>query len=229
MLNKIADGLYCLDSSMHMSPMDLPLRSHIIVDRSGTVIIVSPVQMDDKVVEAIRALGTRFIILAPNLFHHLFVAKALTQFPDAQCVSTEGMDKKRGDIQWSKIVRSGDVISDDISLHRLEGMPKFNEICIFHKPSKTLIVVDLFFNILNPSGVGAFIMLNIFGTYKRFGPSRLFRLMIRDKKLFSESLATILNLPFDRLSLAHGDIVQRNARQLARDAAQRMGLVPHLG
>jgi hypothetical protein len=73
--------------------------------------------------------------------------------------------------------------------------------------------------------LGAYLILSAFGTYKKFGMSRLYLSMVKDRREFMRSLQEILEIPFVRLSMAHGDIMEIEARKNARDAAQRKSLI----
>jgi hypothetical protein len=56
------------------------------------------------------------------------------------------------------------------------------------------------------------------GAGGRFGPHRFIRWMIRDQQAARESLGLIMRWDFDRVILAHGDVLENGGRQKLRDA-----------
>jgi glyoxylase-like metal-dependent hydrolase (beta-lactamase superfamily II) len=59
--------------------------------------------------------------------------------------------------------------------------------------------------------------MRLLRSYDRFGPSRLDPLLIRDRRQARESLERILAWDFDRIVVAHGDVLERGGRQALRD------------
>lgn len=98
-------------------------------------------------------------------------------------------------------------------LASIDGMPKVEETVFFHRPSRSLIVADLLFNILEPKGFGIKIATRLFGTYRRLGISRFYKLGIKDRTAFAESVRSVISRDFDRLIPAHGAIVETDAKE----------------
>ena len=61
-------------------------------------------------------------------------------------------------------------------------------------------------------------VFHLMGAAGRFGPHRFVRWMIRDQQATRASLGSILRWDFDRVILAHGDVVETGGRQKLRDA-----------
>jgi hypothetical protein len=223
-LTRITDDLYFAEGTLAMPGMSLPVRSHIVRDPDGLVTIISPIDFTGDAIAEIRALGERFQILAPNLLHHIFVPSAVKNFPAAELFSTVGMDRKRADVSWSKFLSDGDRLGASCTVHKIAGMPKVNELCVFHEPSKVLIVTDLFFNIRDPKGFLAPVIMRVFGNYRKFAVSRLFLTFMKDKVAFSESVAAILKLPIERIAVAHGEVLADDAKQVATMALRAKGI-----
>jgi hypothetical protein len=92
------------------------------------------------------------------------------------------------------------------------GFQFANEAVFFHRASATLIVTDLAFNFgaNSPPLTRAFIRLA--GSYGEVGPSLLERLLVRDRSAFRKSLERILEWPFERVVVAHGDVSESDGR-----------------
>jgi hypothetical protein len=101
----------------------------------------------------------------------------------------------------------------------IQGAPGLNEVVFLHRPSRTLIVSDLVFNVRHPSGWGTALILRLMGTYKRLAQSRLWRRYTRDRGQVRGSIERVLGWEFDRILPGHGEVYEGDAR-----AAMRAGM-----
>lgn len=104
------------------------------------------------------------------------------------------------------------------------GMAKVREVLFLHKASRTLIVTDLCFNLLDARGLGARFILGLFGTYARFGVSRLYLRFVTDRARFEESLRKLFAWEFDHIAVSHGRLVEGSGRARLLAALQERGL-----
>jgi hypothetical protein len=58
--------------------------------------------------------------------------------------------------------------------------------------------------------------MRLLRSYGRFGPSKLDPLLIRDRRAARESLERILGWDFDRVVVAHGDVLASGGREALR-------------
>ena len=100
----------------------------------------------------------------------------------------------------------------------IEGIPGLSESAFYHEVDKTLVITDLAFNVQNPKGLGARIIFHLFGTYKRFSQSRLVGLLTKDKAAAKRSMQSLLELDFERVVMAHGQVVDADAKARLRKA-----------
>jgi len=153
--------------------------------------------------------------VAPNLLHHLFVAEWQQACPDALLYVAPGLETKRADLTVAGVL--GDEpeagwksVVDQV---RLEGFPFANEIVFFHRPSTTLIASDLAFNVGSSSPPVTRFVFRLVRTYGRLAPTLLERLLVRDRAAFRRSLEKILEWPFDRVVVAHGEVCESGGRE----------------
>lgn len=214
MLNQIAEGVYEVTSELRMAPgFYLPVRCTVLVIGEGELALVSPVRMSEETVREIDALGKVTHIVAPNLLHHIFLGAAMKQWPAARVHGAPGLAKKRGDLTFHEVLGAKeDALGADLACVLLEGAPDMNEVVILHKPSRTLVVTDLVFNLQAPHGALTWLFLNVMGTYKRLNVSRLVRFALRNRARVAPSLRRVLSLDFDRLVVAHGDVLDEGAK-----------------
>ncbi len=96
----------------------------------------------------------------------------------------------------------------------LGGFPFMNEVVFFHRPSTTLIATDLAFNVGSSSPPLTRLVFRLGGTYGRLSPTLLERrLLVRDRTAFRHSLERILEWPFDRVVVAHGEVSEKGGRE----------------
>jgi glyoxylase-like metal-dependent hydrolase (beta-lactamase superfamily II) len=93
-----------------------------------------------------------------------------------------------------------------------------NEVVFFHPSSRTLIATDLVFNVRGDQPWGIPSVSRLLGVGGRFGPSRLGRWLILDKEAARASLGMIMRWDFDRVILAHGDIIESGGYKKGRVA-----------
>ncbi len=204
------DGLTFLDASRRMPLMDLPLRT-TVVTLDGARILHSP---SSTMTEAqLASLGGISDIVAPNLLHTEGMPAAARAHPKARLWGPVGVREKRPELKWHGILGSDAWPYDSELAHiTVDGMPEINESVFLHTRSRTLLVSDLVFNIERPSGAGAWLILHLFGTWKRFAVSRLFLKYVKDRAATQRSLEQLSALDFDAVVPAHGNVVESGGK-----------------
>jgi hypothetical protein len=86
------------------------------------------------------------------------------------------------------------------------------EVVFLHRPSATLIVADLVFNVRQPRGLVAAVALRLMGVHGRLAQSRAWRFATQDRAAAAASCHRILHWSFDRLVCCHGEVVETGAR-----------------
>ena len=94
----------------------------------------------------------------------------------------------------------------------------------FHRPSGSLLVTDLLFNILEPAGATAHVFYALVGVRRRLAQSRVWWFLRKDRAAYAASVDRVLALPFTRLVPCHGAVCEdardRVAAILARSAGR---------
>lgn len=202
--------------------MGIPLGRQIVVVRlpEGGLWIHSPVPMTPELRRELAALGEVRHVVGPNLWHDECLAEFQAEHPAALFHAAPGLAARKKD------VRFGAELSDTpppawagvLEQHLVRGMPRMNEVVFFHPVSRSLILADLAFN-LGPDGPAWFaLLMRAYGAWNRFGPTRMTRLMMRDKAAVRASLDRILAWGFERIIVGHGRNVEAAARRVFREA-----------
>ena len=225
MLEKLAEGLWTAEHDFKMGPIPLGTRSTLIRLGDGSLWLHSPGPMDEAFVAEISAQGGVGHIVAPNLFHHLYLREAAAAFPDAAVHLAPGLEAKLGGAVTG--IELGDEApkawSSDLDQVWVRGMPRVEEVAFLHRAIRTLLLTDLAFHVRNRDSVLARFFFTLTGVYGRFAASRLLKTLIRDKPAFRQSIDRILEWDFDRILVTHGEVLETGGAKALRKAWARFG------
>ncbi|MCB0376985.1 MAG: hypothetical protein KDD33_00705 [Bdellovibrionales bacterium] len=220
----LSKDLVFLDCERKMPLMKLPIRS-VCVQLEGAKIFFSPGSTLKK--KTLQNLSAVSDIVASNLFHCAGIEQTHNLFPEAKIWGPQGVNKTYPEIPWKGFfTQTPWPYEEDLTHIPVLGMPMVRESVFCHKKSRTLLVTDLCFNMQESKGVGTWIILNLFGTYRRFAISKLFAGAIKDKEAFKKSMDLILQLDFDNLVMSHGLSIEGRAKDRLVEALKERGLNP---
>jgi hypothetical protein len=216
MLTALAPDLFTATSTIRYLGMVLPVRMVVVRLPDGSLALVSPIPMEDGLAAEVASLGEVRHLVGPNLLHHLSLAAWRERFPGATLLGAPGLAAKRSDLSFGGELTDAPW-GDALGAHLIAGAPRINEVVLHHAASGTLITADLLFNIVRPASRWTAVMLAIAGTRGRLARSREWWFLVKDKAAFNQSLDRILALPFDRVTMAHGEVVETHGqREMAR-------------
>jgi hypothetical protein len=220
-LQELGGGIWSVAGSAKLAPgFSLPVRATIVKLQNGGLLIHNPVAFSPETAAAISRLGEVAVILAPNLFHNLFVKRAAALFPDAQIVGPRGIDKKLPGVNFSEFIEEGPSarLGPDFEHVFIGGSPKMNEVVLHHRATSSLIVADYFFNIHETEGfLTPFVLKYFSGAYKKPAQSKLWRAVTKDRAAAKRSAEQVLALDLGRIIMCHGEDVEEG-RALASAA-----------
>lgn len=218
-LVKVAEGIYCAESEMKM-PGGVRMNTRMTVVRlgNGELLVHSPIRLDDTLAKEVQALGDVAHIVAPNRFHHLFFGLCAERFSNARTYGPPGLGEKVPTLRIDEVLsdRAPKSWSDEIEQLVVQGAPKMSEVALVHRPTKTLIVSDLFFNIVHPANFMTKVLLTFTGARGKLAKSRVWAMVKEDNAAFEASVRKVLAWDFDKLIMAHGEVVEKNAAEKAR-------------
>jgi hypothetical protein len=182
----------------------------------------SPVEIEGATREAIERLGPVVAIVAPSNCHHLFVTSAQHAFPSARTLGIAGLERKRKDLHFDELVGDQPPTCWAGQMdHVIIGNRIMQEIDLLHRRSRTLILVDLVENFqAQTPGTNAVLrgMMRVFGMWGRPRPAPELRWFTRDREAARLALERLLAWEFDRVVLAHGEIIDRDPHAAIREA-----------
>ncbi|KPJ90970.1 MAG: hypothetical protein AMJ55_12670 [Gammaproteobacteria bacterium SG8_15] len=225
----INDQIWILEYPVRFGGMDLFGRTTIIKLSNGELIIHDPCRIDDAIKKQIDDLGEVKFIIAPGNFHHLFVTDFQQQYPEAETFICPGLERKRPDIRFDWVLgnKPDTRWEDTLDQVLIQGTRIIWEVAFFHKPSQTLILVDLLENIGDDYQHHA-------GLYLRFWWKLIFRMWNNPKaapeyqvgwgkkNIVKIGLHKILSWNAERVILAHGENIESNVNNILRKAWKRV-------
>ncbi len=208
-LQKVAEELWVAENRVRLAAQSVPARMVVVRLRDGSLLVHSPVEANTALRTELATLGPVRHLVAPSKYHHLWLADWLTSYPDAAVYGAPGLPEKRQDIAFDEVLsdESPTTWATEIDQLVFRGLPIFNEVVFHHRPSRSLIVADLVFNIHEADGLLAPMIMRLNGMWKRFGPSRMLRLMMsRNREAARQGIESILRWDFDRIVMSHGQV-----------------------
>jgi hypothetical protein len=214
----LAPGLWIAERPFSTGLAELGTKMTIVRLADGGLWLHSPVKLDDATKRALDALGPVRAVVCPSRVHHLFAGDYVAPYPDARLYGPPSLAKKRRDLHFHALL--GDEPEPAwrgvLEQHLFRGAPLLDEVVFFQPSTRTLITTDLVFNVPVGRTDGARLFYWAVGAEGKVGPHRLIRLAMRDKKACRASADRILAWDFDRITVTHGEIVERGGREAFR-------------
>ena len=224
MLRPLAPDLWVQDHPQTFWGAQLGTRMIVARLESGALWLHAPVPIDDALAAELAALGPVAAIVAPNGYHHLYVAAAAARYPDAACFAAPGL-AARGQPALGEVLtdRAPELWRHQIDQEVIKGAPGVGEVVFFHRESKTLLLTDLLFHVTASPSWWTRTFLQLAGAYGTLGMCSLYRRAIQDPAATRTSVDRILMWDFDRVTRCHGDLLETGGRMRVAEALATLG------
>ena len=156
-------------------------------------------------------------VVAPNLSHSLFFLDFLESYPSAKGYVAPGVDTKNRDLMDFPVIGPS-AWKSDLDGVFVEGLPVINETFWLHKATGTLILTDLLFCFERNKDLFTKLVACLLGVYGKMSMSRTMKLMIKDNRMFRESINKLQELDIKKIILSHDQIIHENANQKFNEA-----------
>jgi uncharacterized protein DUF4336 len=218
-LQPLAADIWVADRPQTFYGLPVGTRMTVIRLPGGRLLLHSPVVLDDHLRNELDALGRVLYAVAPNRVHHLYAGDVAKVYPKARLWVGPGLERKRPDLSFVAVLGDDppEEWRDDVWQTFFRGRPYENEVVFLHRPSRTLILCDLAFNIGPRTATVTRLLMKLIRSYGRFGPSKLDPWLIKDRVAARQSLERILAWDFDRVVVAHGEILESGGREALRE------------
>ena len=219
----IAPNLWTLEYHLPLLGTEQGRVVTIIRIESGELIIHSTGPFSPEDVEAISSVGRPAWLIDAMLYHDTFAQQGRAAFPGIPYLAPEGFASV-AKVDSQPILPVPSQWNGEVEVVRLEGAPKIDEHVFFHVPSRTLVVADLVFN-FNGQGTAweRFFRRYAIGLKHQPGMSRIFRAFVADRAAFERSIAQMMRWNFDRVIVAHKEMIASGAKEKLRQALHEAG------
>ncbi len=221
---QIGDGLWALERRLlHFGRILLPSRTTLARLSGGSFVVIGPPPIDRVTIDAINSIGSVRYVVVPNSFHYVFAADFVRHYSSAQLLAAPGLVERVPGLDATELGGTPpDAWSGAIEYAVLGPVRGVSEVAFFHRPSRSLILTDLAFNMVHyPRRLDRFVW-RASGIPGGFGPGRTSRsLLLRDRDVARRCLSRVLEWPVERIIVAHGEVVEEDALGRFRKAFSR--------
>jgi hypothetical protein len=219
MLRPLSEEVQVLEVPFRMGGLELGGRMTVVRLPDGGLWIHSPVRLEEATRAAVDALGPVRFLVAPNVMHHVHLGAWAAAYPQARVVAPAGLRRKRPELRLDAELTDTPEpgYAAVFSQQLMRGMPKLDEFVFLHRPSRTLLVTDLAFNIRESPSWLTRAYLKLCRTYGKLAPTVLLKSMVKDRAALRASLDTVLGWDFERVVVCHGQVLERGGREALRD------------
>lgn len=195
-------------------------RMTVIPLPDGSLFVHSPIALTDELRQEIDALGPVRHLIAPSKMHYLHLTEWVDAYPEAQPYIAPALRDRvelgrmpellsaTAPSAWAEVIEQACVL----------GNTMYDEVDFYHRPSGTLILTDLCFNVPQSSSWSTRMWaagLDILGV---LSCSRSFIVTVKDRAAVRRAIEQMLSWDFDRVIISHGDPVKQGGKEQFRKA-----------
>ena len=197
----------------------IPVRMTVIRIGGRELILHSPIPLTAALRQELDGLGRVAFVAVPEA-HGRFAEQAARTYPNARLLAAPKPPARRKSLSFGGSIddQSPAAWAGHVETLLIRGF-RLNEVALFHRPTGTLVIPDLCFNVQRSDSLAARLFFKANGMWQRFGPSRLIRaLTVSDRLAFERSLERMFEWDFERVIPGHGDVLERGGPAAIRRA-----------
>ncbi len=220
----VPDQIWLQDYPIHYAGCDFDARMTVVRVSDSELLLHSPCEIDPATRESIARLGDVAYIVAPGSYHYFYVPSAQAAFPNADTYICPGVERKCPDLDFDWILgdRPPPAWAGVLDQVLVRGNKHIWEVAFLHRPSKTLLLVDLIENFTDETPHVNWVLKlwwkAVFHMWDNPKPAPEYQMGWKDREAARASLERILEWDFDRIVIAHGDLIETDARRTALEA-----------
>lgn len=221
-LCQLDPDLWVIEHPFKLLGAHLGTRTTVIRLNDGSLLLHSPGTALASLKAELEQLGPISSLLAPNTMHHLALPATAELFPEAKVYGPTGLKAKQPELQI--LEPESALWAPELPMLLLSGFGQLEERAVYHRPSRSLILTDLVFNLQHTEHRWTRLFMRLNDGYGKFGPTRMARTMIKDKAQMSQTLKKLLEWDFDRVIMSHGDVLKKNGKQALKASFAKWGI-----
>nr|WP_227779302.1 DUF4336 domain-containing protein [Haladaptatus pallidirubidus] len=221
MFTKLAPDLFVFSESLTFYGLQIGRNMIVIRLSNDDLFINSPASLTRDCIAALNELGrVRYITPASKLHGHLHMEDYKRAFPEAELFAAPGLDRRRSDLTFDGLLGSApdQRWAPTIDQAAFLGHWWLTEIEFFHRPSKTLILGDICYNLGSKMPLKTKLVARLLGMDGDLSVPRDLRLTMKSKAAGRRSIDRILDWEFERVIVGHGQVVEHDAKRRVREA-----------
>jgi hypothetical protein len=212
---ELAENVFLEESSVRFFGFRLRTRMTVIRLSGRRLFVHSPVWLSPGLRDRLARLGEVSFVVSPNKLHHQPIGGWAEAYPEARLLASPGLIERRPDVEFDGEL--GDdpdpAWADEIDQAATSGNIFFSEIVFLHRATRTLVVTDLVENLERGTvSAPARLLVRAFGVGSRPVAAPEHRYYTIDAEAAAESFRKIRTWEFERIVLAHGGLIERDAR-----------------
>lgn len=216
MFTELAPDLFVLAEPLRFFGLEIGRKMVVVRLPDGELFVNSPAELTPERAAALEDLGrVRYVTPSSKLHGHLHMEQYVERFPDADLFAAPGLDQRRTDLSFDGMLgdtpdpRWGDTVDQTVFL----GHRWLTEVEFYHRPSRTLVLGDVCYNLGPETPLGTRLFARAMGMYGDLTVPRDLRYTIVNEASARKSVERILEWPFERVVVGHGRVAERNARE----------------
>jgi hypothetical protein len=141
-------------------------------------------------------------------------------YPDARAWGAPRLPEKRKDLTFHGVLDDGvgGEWGPDVEQLVWRGVPALSEVAFLHRPSRTLVLTDAVHNLGDDKPGFTRAVFRMLGGRRGFTTTVVERIVTRDRAAARASVEKLLGWDFDRVIMAHGDVLEHGGREALRGA-----------
>jgi hypothetical protein len=220
---KFAENVSIIDGPpVRAIGVPLPTRMTVVKLADGSLWVNSPVSVAPEMLDSLKGSGPVRYLVAPTKLHVWRLNEWHALFPEAELWAPPQIPNEFKGLPFAGVL--GDAPpqgwADDLDQLVFKGNFFVQEVFFFHKRSRTVILADFIQN--HPIVPGKPILSALWKlggvAYPHGGVPRDIRLSFTDRNRARRSLEKLLSWEFDKLIIAHGVCVEKDAKPFVEQA-----------
>ena len=125
MLKQIDRRIWVAEQPFKYLRLEVGTRMTIILQTDGSLLIISPIKIDFALQQRLNNLGTVKYIIAPNLFHHLYLESCQQLYPQAEIIAPVGIENKQPNLKIALTFERDLIDFNDVEYIPFNGFQAF--------------------------------------------------------------------------------------------------------
>jgi hypothetical protein len=224
MLERLDEGLWVAGAPLVYMGMHMGTRMTVVRLDGGDLWVHSPLEPTPELRDAVDALGPVRHIVAPSCYHHLYAGDWTARYPDASLWGPAALAKKRKDLTLGSTLEQAASApwAQELSPVHIDGC-MLDETVFVHRATRTVVSSDLTENFATSPHWLTRMYLKASGIHGKIGWGRFLRVVYRDRAAARRSVDSLLAMEFDRVVIAHGDIIPTGGKDAVRSTFEFLG------